>query len=118
MSAQTFRMPPPPAAPPVWRSPTRTPDGPTCTPPPHAHRGPITAPPTAATTTTLPSSARLRRSSVQHPGVWEDGRAGYLNELLVRRVGHPAALAVLYADVMARLLARGAVDFAVAMDVR
>ena len=43
---------------------------------------------------------------------------GYLNELLVRRRGHPAAVAILHADVMQRLLAGGAVDFGVTMDCR
>ena len=55
---------------------------------------------------------------MDNPGVWEDAREGYLNELLVRRVGHPAALAILLADIMRRLLQLGAVDFAVCMDCR
>lgn len=53
---------------------------------------------------------------VDHPGVWEDARAGYLHELLIRKTGHPAALAILAADVMQQLLARGAVTFAVRVD--
>jgi len=48
--------------------------------------------------------------------VWEDARHAYLHEVLVRRVGCAAALAVVFADVMQRLLAAGAVDFAVRID--
>ncbi|KAG1677963.1 hypothetical protein FOA52_001381 [Chlamydomonas sp. UWO 241] len=55
-------------------------------------------------------------SVLDHPGVWEDARWGYLNETLIRRRGHPAAVAILYAEVMRRLLSKGAVDFAVAID--
>mmetsp|Transcript_30207 Transcript_30207/g.67015 ORF Transcript_30207/g.67015 Transcript_30207/m.67015 type:complete len:311 (+) Transcript_30207:86-1018(+) len=58
------------------------------------------------------------RGMVDHPGVWEDARWAYLNEALVRRRAHPAAAAILYAEVMRRLLARGVIDFAVAMDTR
>ena len=61
----------------------------------------------------LPPSALL-----DHPGVWEDARWAYLNELLIRRRGHPAAVAVLYAEVMRRLLSSGSLDFAVSMDTR
>lgn len=49
-------------------------------------------------------------------GVWEDARHAYLHEVMVRRVGCAAALAVVFADVMQRLLAAGAVDFAVRVD--
>ena len=49
-------------------------------------------------------------------GVWEDARHAYLHEVLIRRVGCSAALAVVYADVMQRLLATGALDFAVRID--
>lgn len=61
----------------------------------------------------LPPGALL-----DHPGVWEDSRWAYLNELLIRRRGHPAAVAVLYAEVMRRLLSSGSLDFAVSMDTR
>jgi len=47
----------------------------------------------------LPSSA-----SVAHPGVWEEARHSYLNEALTRRVASPACLAILYAEIMQRLL--------------
>jgi len=47
----------------------------------------------------IPASAK-----VAHPGVWEEPRRAYLNELLTRRVGTPAALAILYAEVMQGLL--------------
>lgn len=56
---------------------------------------------------------RSTRSIVDHPGVWEDARLAYYNELLIRRVGHPAALTALMVDVFRRLLAMGALDFAV-----
>eukprot|EP00873_Tetraselmis_striata_P010348 jgi/Tetstr1/430612/TSEL_020409.t1 len=59
----------------------------------------------------IPAAAR-----VAHPGVWEEPRRAYLNELLTRRVGTPACLAILYAEVMQRLLQKGAVDFAVRME--
>ncbi len=42
--------------------------------------------------------------------------AGYLHEALITRKGIPAVLAVLYAEVMQRLLARRAVAFAVRID--
>lgn len=42
--------------------------------------------------------------------------AGYLHEALITRRGIPAVLAVLYAEVMQRLLARRAVAFAVRID--
>ncbi|MEW5309104.1 MAG: hypothetical protein WDW38_001013 [Sanguina aurantia] len=58
------------------------------------------------------------RSVVDHPGVWEDARGGYLNELLVRRTGHPAAVALLYAEVMKGLLNFGAINFAITVDPR
>ena len=45
-----------------------------------------------------------------------DARNAYLNEVLIRRQGTAAALAVLYAEIMQRLLRMGAVDFAVRMD--
>eukprot|EP00967_Tisochrysis_lutea_P021120 scaffold23987_cov22-Tisochrysis_lutea.AAC.2 len=35
---------------------------------------------------------------VDHPGVWEDSRDGYMHEALIRRRGHPSTLAVLYAE--------------------
>jgi hypothetical protein len=53
---------------------------------------------------------------VDHPGTWEDARPAYLNELLVRRLGHPASLAIMYAEVAQRLLQLGALDFGVTLD--
>ena len=50
---------------------------------------------------------------VDHPGVYEDARHAYLSALLTRKVGSPAVLAVLYAALWRLLLARGAVSFAV-----
>lgn len=57
-------------------------------------------------------------SVVDHPGVWEKAQRGYLNEVLVTKRGVPAALAVLAAEVMHRLLRKGAVDFAVRVSLR
>eukprot|EP00241_Pyramimonas_parkeae_P005853 CAMPEP_0114237248 /NCGR_PEP_ID=MMETSP0058-20121206/7281_1 /TAXON_ID=36894 /ORGANISM="Pyramimonas parkeae, CCMP726" /LENGTH=425 /DNA_ID=CAMNT_0001349261 /DNA_START=202 /DNA_END=1479 /DNA_ORIENTATION=- len=54
---------------------------------------------------------------LDHPGVWEDARDSYLNAVLTRRRGSPAAIAILYADVMQRLLLKGSVDFAVRMQL-
>ena len=48
----------------------------------------------------------------------EDARWAYLHEMLIRRKGHPATVAILYAEVMRLLLGAGAVDFAVAMDTK
>ena len=57
-------------------------------------------------------SAQLRGAA----GVWEDARHAYLHEVLIRRVGCAAALAVIEADILQRLLAQGALDFAVRID--
>lgn len=60
----------------------------------------------------------IRRGDVlEHPGVWEDPRGAYLNEVLTRREGSPAALAIIFAEVWQQLLMRGAVTFAVSTDV-
>ncbi|CAD7704561.1 unnamed protein product [Ostreobium quekettii] len=58
------------------------------------------------------------RSIVAHPGVWENAAYAYLHELLIRRVGIPATVAILYHDVMRRLLLEGVVDFVIGMDMR
>lgn len=63
--------------------------------------------------TNLPS-----KTVVDHPGVWEDARLGYLNEVLVKKQGGAAALAILYADVMQQLLLLGAVDFPVTFEYK
>jgi hypothetical protein len=47
------------------------------------------------------------------PGVYEDPRHAYLSALLTRKVGSPAALAVLYAALWRALMERGAVSFGV-----
>eukprot|EP00951_Prasinocladus_malaysianus_P047729 scaffold651700_cov42-Prasinocladus_malaysianus.AAC.1 len=57
----------------------------------------------------IPRSGRSNlpgASKVAHPGVWEEPRHAYLNEALTRRVATPACLAILYAEIMQRLLAR------------
>ncbi len=51
-------------------------------------------------------------------GVYEDARHAYLNEVLIRRVGCSAGLAVIYGDVMRRLLLLGALDFGVRVECR
>ena len=51
-------------------------------------------------------------------GVYEDARHAYLNEVLIRRVGCSAGLAVIYSDVMRRLLMLGALDFGVRVECR
>ncbi|KAG2454751.1 hypothetical protein HYH02_000586 [Chlamydomonas schloesseri] len=55
---------------------------------------------------------------VDHAGVWEDARLGYLHETLVRRCGHPATLGLLLGDVCARLLDRGRLPCAATVDTR
>lgn len=55
-------------------------------------------------------------SVVAHPGVWEDARHAYVHEVLIRRTGCSAALAVLFAAVMQQLLGAGRIDFAVRVD--
>jgi hypothetical protein len=44
-------------------------------------------------------SALPPRTLVDHAGVWEDARAAYLNEVLVRKRGSAAALAIIYQEV-------------------
>lgn len=56
------------------------------------------------------------RSMLDHPGVWEDARMAYLNEVLVRKRGSPAALVILLCEVYQQLLLMGAIDFAVTFD--
>lgn len=57
-----------------------------------------------------------KQSMLDHPGVWEDARMAYLNEVLVRKTGCPAALAILYCEVFRQLLLMGGIDFAVTFD--
>ncbi|KAF8062088.1 pho-4 [Scenedesmus sp. PABB004] len=61
-------------------------------------------------------SALPRRTLLDHPGVYEDARLAYLNDVLVKRRGCPAALAILYSEVAAQLLLAGAIDFTVTFD--
>ena len=59
------------------------------------------------------------RSNVRCPlaaGVYEDARHAYLHEVLIRRVGCPAALAVIYGDTMRRLLTVGVLKFGVRVE--
>lgn len=68
---------------------------------------------------TLPHYGRSnvpQQSVVDHPGVWENPRLAYLHEVLVCRRGIASSIAVIYAEVMRRLLMRGHIDFAVRMD--
>lgn len=57
-----------------------------------------------------------QQSMLDHPGVWEDARMAYLNEVLVRKTGSPAALVILLSEVYRQLLLMGAIDFAVTFD--
>lgn len=57
-----------------------------------------------------------KQSMLDHPGVWEDARMAYLNEVLVRKRGSPAALVILLCEVYRQLLLMGAIDFAVTFD--
>mmetsp|Transcript_19795 Transcript_19795/g.59797 ORF Transcript_19795/g.59797 Transcript_19795/m.59797 type:complete len:513 (+) Transcript_19795:154-1692(+) len=59
-----------------------------------------------------------QQAKVDHPGVYEDARHAYLHEVLIRRVGCSAALAVIYGDVMQRLLVMGALNFGVRVECR
>eukprot|EP00892_Ulva_mutabilis_P009514 jgi/Ulvmu1/6935/UM032_0013.1 len=61
-------------------------------------------------------SALPAGSIVDHAGVWEEPRDAYLHELLIRRRGTPAALAVLLYAVHRQLFLDGAVDFMVRID--
>eukprot|EP00242_Pyramimonas_sp_CCMP2087_P015388 CAMPEP_0198220844 /NCGR_PEP_ID=MMETSP1445-20131203/80952_1 /TAXON_ID=36898 /ORGANISM="Pyramimonas sp., Strain CCMP2087" /LENGTH=376 /DNA_ID=CAMNT_0043898757 /DNA_START=57 /DNA_END=1184 /DNA_ORIENTATION=- len=54
---------------------------------------------------------------LEHPGVWEDARDSYLNCVLTRKRGSPAAVAILYAEVMRKLLINDKVNFAVRMQL-
>ncbi|KAI7836487.1 hypothetical protein COHA_009639 [Chlorella ohadii] len=58
------------------------------------------------------------RAIVDHPGTWESAGHAYLNEVLVTKRGIPAALAIILADLVRRLLLLGAIDFAVKVDCR
>lgn len=57
-----------------------------------------------------------KQSMLDHPGVWEDARMAYLNEVLVRKRGSAAALVILLCEVYQQLLLMGAIDFAVTFD--
>ncbi len=45
-------------------------------------------------------------------------RWAYFNELLIRRRGHSSIMGILYSEIVRRLLAKGAINFAVSMDMR
>jgi hypothetical protein len=60
----------------------------------------------------------LTHTAAQSAGVFEDARHAYLNEVLIRRVGCTAALAVVYGEVMRQLLTRGALSHAVRVECR
>lgn len=53
---------------------------------------------------------------MDHPGVYENAKFGYLHETLISRQGIPAVLAILLEQVCQRLLTAGAIDFAVRVD--
>ena len=61
--------------------------------------------------------SKLERGLViVNPGCYEDAAHAYLHQVLQRRVGCPAAIAIVYGQVLKKLLERGVVDFAVRMD--
>ena len=51
-----------------------------------------------------PATSPPHAALVDHPGVWEKAGHAYLNEVLVSRCGIPAALAIVLADIVRRLL--------------
>lgn len=53
---------------------------------------------------------------MDHPGVYENAKYGYLHETLISRQGIPAVLAILLEQVCQQLLTAGAIDFAVRVD--
>ena len=53
---------------------------------------------------------------MDHPGVYENAKFGYLHETLISRQGIPAVLAILLEQICQRLLTAGAIDFAVRVD--
>ena len=53
---------------------------------------------------------------LEHPGVYENAKFGYLHEALISRQGIPAVLAILLEQVCQQLLTAGAIDFAVRVD--
>ncbi|CAK0760877.1 hypothetical protein CVIRNUC_002808 [Coccomyxa viridis] len=53
---------------------------------------------------------------VDHPGVYENAKYGYLHEALISRQGIPAVLAILLEQICQQLLTSGAIDFAVRVD--
>ena len=53
---------------------------------------------------------------MDHPGVYENAKFGYLHETLISRQGIPAVLAILLEQVCQQLLTAGAIDFAVRVD--
>jgi hypothetical protein len=64
-----------------------------------------------------PRSALSPRRRYDHPGTAEQPRRAYLHEALTRKRGtHPSVLAILLADVHARLLLRGATRRAAVVD--
>ena len=49
-------------------------------------------------------------------GVYEDARLAYLPDVLFRRKGTPAALAILLSDILRRLMIKGSIDFVARID--
>ena len=61
-------------------------------------------------------SGALANSKVDHPGVWENARHAYLHETLITKKGVAAALAIVQADILQRLMKLGALDFVIRTD--
>eukprot|EP00210_Caulerpa_lentillifera_P007688 g7339.t1 len=64
------------------------------------------------------SSNLPERSIVDHPGVWEDQRYGYLHELLITKCGIPSLLTILYQHIFKLLLHEGTIDFAASFNYK
>ena len=61
----------------------------------------------------MPAGAR-----VDSPGVWENAKYAYLHETLISKQGTPAALAIVFGEVMQQLLKLKAIDFAVRIECK
>ena len=55
-------------------------------------------------------------SIVDHPGVWENARHAYLHEVLISKKGIAAALAIVQADILQRLMKLGSLDSVIRTD--
>ena len=56
-------------------------------------------------------------SLIDHPGVYEDPRWAYLDQLLIRKKGHKSCVAILISEIVRLLLQKGRIDFAITVDL-